>query len=153
MPSAARRWYTHWLFDRRGERYPVGWRFHCRRDFLLRADTLPRCCRGEYPLIHFTGRGNLPCVIYRYQIDRVTEEAVTDDIVKVSPLIEDLLLRADNGNILVYNPFVDIYEDIYGFGVYIKDPQPVIMGNSCFRADLRDIPDHFPARTCHPCIA
>jgi hypothetical protein len=76
------------------------------------------------------GESILPCVIYRQQVDPDTGEPVTGDLVQVSPMIEDLLLRSDSGRMHIYNPFVDIYSNGVSVGVYIKDTQPVILGNT-----------------------
>jgi hypothetical protein len=76
------------------------------------------------------GESILPCVVYRQQVDPDTGEPVSGDLIQVSPMIEDLLLRTDNGAVRIHNPFVDLYSYGLATGVFIKDTQPVIRGNT-----------------------
>lgn len=76
------------------------------------------------------GETILPCVLYRQQVDPDSGEPVTGDLVQVSPLIEDLLLKSDGTSFSMYNPFVDLYPTTGGVGVFIKDTQPVILGKT-----------------------
>jgi len=74
------------------------------------------------------GESVMPCVLYRYQVNPNTGQAVTGDIIQCSPLIEDLLLKIEGSDVKLYNPFIDIFADGSSHGVFIKDNQPVVAG-------------------------
>lgn len=77
-----------------------------------------------------SGESIFPCVLYRQQIDPDTMEPVSGDLVQVSPLIEDLLEREEAGTSVIHNPFVDLYLDGVMPALFIKDTQPVVLGNT-----------------------
>lgn len=81
----------------------------------------------------FTSAGGepvFPCVVYRYMVDEQTGAPVTGDLAQVTPLLEGLMDVVVNGEIQLFNPYVDIFPEGNFYSIFIKDTQPVIFGES-----------------------
>ena len=85
-----------------------------------------------------SGETIFPCVVYRYEVEASSNTPVTGNIVQVTPLLTGLLEQTENGQVTLYNPFIDFYWQVVQFGlievgsvgVFIKDTHPVVAGRS-----------------------
>ena len=93
----------------------------------------------DYALELFTssaGENALNCALYRYQVPNANFPNVSDDLVQVSPLIDQVRVKPYTaGREGLYDPFLTLLEDpdfpndtSERYGLYIKDTQGAIRG-------------------------